>query len=202
MAIGDKVEAGDLLAILDSSEAGRLKTELIASLDNEHLKQTTVDRIRPLAGGAIPKSQLLESEAQLQQAASGVDRIVGLLANLGITVDIDRIRKLSGKERELAVSQLGLRGLNADLLPKNLNRSNLIAVTAPLDGQVVSVGATLGEVMDRGGPDVSYCRYANGVAGSARSCRRSCVNTSRTEGSLSTRWFDSVARRRDQLDQH
>ncbi len=54
--------------------AGQLKTELFAALADERLQQTTVTRLRPLAGEAVAGKRLLESENDLQQASAMVDR--------------------------------------------------------------------------------------------------------------------------------
>ncbi|TWT51721.1 Cobalt-zinc-cadmium resistance protein CzcB [Thalassoglobus neptunius] len=148
--IGDWVDAGDVLMLLDSSEAGRLKTQLVAAISDEQLSHKTVERIRPLAGGAVAGKRLLESEAELLQAAADVDRIAGLLANLGIRIDVDRIRKLDGKQLDDAIKQSSLKGIKREALPSDVNLSNLIVVSAPLAGQIVSRSTTIGEVVDRG----------------------------------------------------
>ena len=150
VTIGDWVEQGDLLVLLDSSEAGRLKTQLVAAIAEEQLAEETVERIRPLAGGAVAGKRLLESEAALQMAVAEVNRISGALVNLGMSVEIDRIRELRGDSLRSAVSELGLNGIRTESLSQTLNRSNLIAVTAPLSGRIVSRATTLGENVSRG----------------------------------------------------
>ena len=82
--IGQSVEAGDPLAIVDSQAIGQLKTELSAARANQQLAEQTVTRLEPLAGTAIPGKRLLEAKNDLQQARSDVDRILASLTNLGV----------------------------------------------------------------------------------------------------------------------
>ncbi len=148
--VGDWVEQGQVLALIDSSEAGRLKTELLAALSGERLRQATVDRLRPLAGQAIAGKRLLESENELQQATAALDRAAGTLGNLSMRVDLAHLRSLNQAAAETYVRQLGMKDVPAEVLASDADNGNLIAVLAPLDGQIVRRVTTVGEVVDRG----------------------------------------------------
>jgi multidrug efflux pump subunit AcrA (membrane-fusion protein) len=148
--VGTEVEQGQVLAIIDSADAGKSKTELLAALAAERLRQATVTRLRPLAGEAVAGKRLLESENDLQQAMGAVNRAAGALGNLGIQVDLKQLRQFRPDEADRYVAGLGIRGPLDELLPPNESNRNLIAVTAPLDGQIVRRLATLGQVVDRG----------------------------------------------------
>ncbi len=148
--VGDWVEQGQVLALIDSSQAGRLKTELLAALADERLRQGTVDRLRPLAGQAIAGKRLLESENELQQATAAVDRAAGTLGNLSIRVDLAHLRNLDQAAAETYVRRLGMQDVPAEVVATDADNGNLIAVLAPLKGQIVRRVTTVGEVVDRG----------------------------------------------------
>lgn len=148
--VGDWVDAGDLLALVDSSEAGRLKTQLAAAVLKERMQKVSYERIKPLAGGAVSGQRVLESKSDLQQATAEVKRLVVALANLGIRLDASRLRTIDEEELEQEIGQAGLSTVKIESLPKDWNARNLIAVTAPLAGQIGTRETTLGEVVDRG----------------------------------------------------
>ncbi len=148
--VGAWVKQGQALALIDCAEAGRLKTELLAALADERLQQAIVKRLRPIAGQAVAGKRLLESENDLQQAGAIVDRAAAALGNLGIRVDLTQLRKSDGNQADSYVRGLGLRGVSTDVLSLNENNRNLVAVPAPLGGQIVQRAATIGQVVDRG----------------------------------------------------
>ena len=144
--VGDWVEAGQVLAIVDSEKVGRLKSELLSALSDERLKQDAVRRIEPLANrNVIPGKRLLESQTELQQATSLVEQTVRSLENLGLSVDLDQLRSLQPEQVKAAVRELGTEKIEGGSLS-----DNLIAVTAPLVGRVVDRETVVGEVVDRG----------------------------------------------------
>ncbi|NND97763.1 MAG: efflux RND transporter periplasmic adaptor subunit [Pirellulaceae bacterium] len=148
--VGDWVKQGQTLAFIDSAEAGRLKTQLLAAVADERLRKTTLDRLRPLAGEAVAGKRLLESENDVQQASAVVDRTVGELGNLGLQVNLAQLRQLQPEAAADYVQRLGL-GIQIDDEQSSTPQSmNWIAVVAPLDGQIVQRTATLGQVVDRG----------------------------------------------------
>jgi RND family efflux transporter MFP subunit len=147
--LGSWVPRGQVLALIDSTAAGRLKTALLAALADERLQQATVARLRPLAGEAVAGKRLLESENDLRQASAVVERSAAELGNLGIHVDLVQLRQLEREDARQYVHRLGLAGVSADLLPEQ-NQNNLIAVIAPLEGEIVQRSVTLGQVADRG----------------------------------------------------
>lgn len=143
--VGDWVEAGQVLAVVDSEKVGRLKSELLSALSDERLKQDAVRRIEPLANrNVIPGKRLLESQTELQQATSLVEKTVRSLSNLGLSVDLDTLRSLQPEQAKDAVRKLGTEQLETQ------DSDNLIVVIAPLAGRVVERETVVGEVVDRG----------------------------------------------------
>ena len=144
--VGDWVEAEQVLAIVDSEKVGRLKSELLSALSDERLKQATVRRIEPLANrNVVPGKRLLESQTELQQATSLVEKTIRSLDNLGLSVDLEHLRSLQAGEAKAAVRKLG-----TERIENRGGSDNLIAVVAPLAGRVVDRDTVVGEVVDRG----------------------------------------------------
>jgi len=148
--IGDWVKRGDVLALIDSTEAGRLKTELLAALAEERLRQAEVDRLKPLAGQAVAGKRLLESQNAVQQSRAEVDRAASALSNLGISVDLDKLRLMTPADARSHIRRLGLAEVALDDINDQANEKNLVVVVAPITGQIVDRTATLGRVVDRG----------------------------------------------------
>ncbi len=144
--VGDWVKPGDVLAVIDSQEAGRLKTALLSALLQEQLKQDQVDRLAKLApSGAVAGSRVIEAQTDLRQATVEVEQAVRAFVNLGLHVDVDRLRVASLDEAKSMIRSIG-----ADQISTSGESDNLIAVIAPLQGRVVERAATLGKVVDRG----------------------------------------------------
>ena len=93
---------------------------------------------------------MLESENELQQATAAVDRAAGTLGNLSIRVDLAHLRSLDQADSETYVRRLGMKDVPAEVVADDADNGNLIAVLAPLEGQVVRRVTTVGEVVDRG----------------------------------------------------
>ncbi len=146
--VGDWVEAGQVLATIDSEKVGRLKSELLSALSEERLKRDAVRRIEPLVNrNIVAGKRLLESQTELQQSTSNVEKTIRSLSSLGLSVNLERLRSLQPKLAKEAVRRLGTERIEVD------GRSeNLVAVMAPLAGRVVDRKTVIGEVVDRGMP--------------------------------------------------
>ncbi|TWU63059.1 efflux RND transporter periplasmic adaptor subunit [Crateriforma conspicua] len=147
--IGQWVDQGQTLGIVDCAEAGRIKAELQAALSHEHFCRDNLRRLRPLAGSAVSGKRILDAENQLQQARADVDDAAGRLANLGLPIDIDHLRTLELEAAKMTVRRLG-RPESNEAWPQDLSGSNLIVVTAPLQGVVTQLRTNVGEVVNRG----------------------------------------------------
>jgi multidrug efflux pump subunit AcrA (membrane-fusion protein) len=148
--LGDWVQPGQVLAVIDSTEAGRLKTELLAAIADERIRRDIVERLKPLAGEAVSGRRLQESESELQQSVAAVERAAAALGNLGISVDLGRARMLDAGQVDAYISQLGLGLASEQTTAPAEATKNWIAVLAPLEGQIVDRVATIGQVVDRG----------------------------------------------------
>ena len=86
---------------------------------------------------------MLDAENELQQSRAVVDRIASGLVNLGVSVDLTRLRSMSPVDSREYVRGLGLSD-------EDMVGANLISVLSPLEGRIVRRETTVGEVVDRG----------------------------------------------------
>lgn len=144
--VGDWVHAGDVLAVVDSKEIGRLKSELLSALLDERLQQDQLARVEKLApSGAVPGRRVIEVKSDLQQAIVAVEQAVRGLANLGLEVDPKTLQSTDLSETKRLVRAIGMNQIEA-----TGGSDNLIAVTAPIEGRIIERDTTVGEVVDRG----------------------------------------------------
>jgi multidrug efflux pump subunit AcrA (membrane-fusion protein) len=144
--VGDWVKQDDVLAVIDSHEAGRLKTALLTTLLEEQLKQDQYDRVKRFApSGAISGMRAIQAKMELEQATAGVEQAVRAFVNLGFPVDIERIRAAPLDEVKSMIRAIGFANLqDAD------QSDNLIAVIAPIEGRIVDRHEIIGQVVNRG----------------------------------------------------
>jgi cobalt-zinc-cadmium efflux system membrane fusion protein len=133
--LGDAVEAGDVLIVLDSAALGAAKSELLQAAARVGLWEKNSQR----EGGLLEKGlstekDALEAETQLVESRIALAMAEQRLANLGLTA-----------EQIGAVEEQG-------------EASSLLNITAPFAGIVVGLDAVLGEVAS---PDVSIISVAD-----------------------------------------
>jgi len=147
--VGDRVQAGDLLALIDSAEVGQGKSELLQAISQYRLKKTNVERLTPLfENGSVPERNLREADSALQQAEIQMLSAQQHLVNLGLDVDVTLLDGLDATELSRTVSLLGV---PADVLPnaqRKVPTSNLFPLRSPLDGVVIARHVVAGEVVN------------------------------------------------------
>jgi multidrug efflux pump subunit AcrA (membrane-fusion protein) len=146
--VGDRVAKGDVLALIDAAEVGRVKSELLQAVAQVRLKKDNVDRLRPLAGNAIPDLEFLEVQTEAEAAEIQMHRAQQALANLGLPVEADELANLPPEQLAKRVQFLGLPGDVASELSARGSTSNLVPLRSSLDGVVVERNAVEGEVVD------------------------------------------------------
>ena len=147
--VGDHVQRGEILALIDAAEVGRLKAQLLAALAQEKLQQQIQTRLEGLTDkGIVPGRQLQEAEAAMTQARTQVLSAEQVLTNLGLPVTVDRFRGLSERQVAAQLRFLGLPEKLTDQFDPATTTSNLLPVTSPLDGIVATREVVAGEVVD------------------------------------------------------
>lgn len=155
--IGDQVEEGDLLAVVDAVVVGDLKTALLRSLAEEKLQKQNVSRLTA-ASNAIAGSRILDAEAAFAKARADVLSAEQSLKNLGLPVDVDRLQEMSERQvldelrllgiPETVRSQINLQNATANLLPILSPRSGLVIERSVTPGEVVDPSRILFQIAD------------------------------------------------------
>lgn len=146
--IGDKIRRGEILAIVDASEVGRLKSELLSAVTAYDLAKLNRDQIKPVAGKGVAGRLLQEAEAKLSTESIRVQRAIQSLVNLGFSLSV---KEVMATERSKLLSSLQFLGIPDDVtryLVAGKSTSNLIPIRAPADGVVVERDVVAGEVVD------------------------------------------------------
>lgn len=145
--VGDRVQQGEILALVDAAEVGKAKAEFLQALVQVDLKKQTLTNFRG-ATGAVPERTVQEAEAALQEAQIRLLTAQQALVNLGLPVQVEDFKGLRSEEIAARVRFLGLPEAVAKPLDPKTTTANLLPLKAPLDGVVVSREAVAGEVVD------------------------------------------------------
>jgi cobalt-zinc-cadmium efflux system membrane fusion protein len=145
--LGDPVQAGDVLALIDAAEVGKAKAELLSAYALLQLKTQTVASVRS-AGGAIPEARIREADAAAREAEIRVGAGCQSLTNLGLPLEEAEVRTLSVEQLKVKLHLLGMPAAVAGKLDAKRVTSNLLPLVAPMDGVITSREVVAGEVVD------------------------------------------------------
>jgi cobalt-zinc-cadmium efflux system membrane fusion protein len=147
--LGDRVQRGDILLFVESSEVGRLKAEFLNALVASEARREQLAILEEVKGVVMGR-QVREAKSAVREAANHLVNAEQALVNLGFEISLADFATLSDDERAAKVRTLGL---PADLLsgvdPERVT-SNLIPLRAPFDGVVIGREAVIGEVVEPG----------------------------------------------------
>ncbi len=146
--IGDRVAKGDVLALIDAAEVGRLKSEFLQAIAQLRLKQDNVERLRPLAGNVIPAREFLVAQTEADEANIRLHRAQQALVNLGLPVEAEEFAQVGTDEIARRMQFLGLPAELVSQLDARTTTSNLLPIRSSLDGVVVNRNVVEGEVVD------------------------------------------------------
>ena len=108
--VGDRVRAGEVLALVDAAEVGRAKTELIQALAQEELQRKIVNRLDQLSSqGIVAGRQVPDGPGRVRPGASA--RLLSAqqaLVNLGLPVNVEQLRGLPEEKLAEHLRLLGL----------------------------------------------------------------------------------------------
>ncbi len=145
--VGDKVRAGEVLALIDAAAIGKAKAEFQQALVEEELRTKTFANLKE-SEGVVAGKTVQEAEAALQEAQIRLLTAEQALANLGLPIEVADVRKFAPAELARRMQFLGLPETLAKSLAGETGSSNLIAVVSPLEGEVVARTAVAGEAAD------------------------------------------------------
>jgi membrane fusion protein, heavy metal efflux system len=142
--VGDTVQAGDVIALIDSAEVGKAKTEYATAVVQLQLKTRNLSGLN--SAGSAEKA-LREAEAMVEETRLRVLTGEQSLANLGL-VPPAGLDRLDGKEVMSRLKYLGLPQKLLDSVAAEIPSANLLPVKAVQAGQIVSTDVVSGEVID------------------------------------------------------
>ena len=146
--VGDPVAAGEILALVDASQVGQAKSQLLQAMVQLQLRKSTVERLRPIASsGAVPQKSVIEAEAALQDAEVALIAAREALVNLGFQPP-DAGAAESPQQLAERLRYLDIPSSLVDALPEGARTANLIPIRAPYAGVLVEAEVVAGEVVD------------------------------------------------------
>lgn len=145
--VGDLVQKGEVLALVDAAEVGRAKAELLQAVTQLEARAKTLEAMKPVAA-SLPERQLRDAETAWRESGIRVFNAQQALMNLGLPLHSNEKAALSVEQLSQRIRFLGLPPAMARELEGETTTANLIPVTAPFDGTVLSCSAVAGEVVD------------------------------------------------------
>ena len=147
--VGDRVRAGDVLALVDAAEVGRAKTELVQALAQEELQRKIVNRLESLsADGVVAGRQAQTAQTEYVQARARLLSAQQALDNLGLPVNVEQLRAMPEEKVVQYLRLLGLPEKHLQHRGPNETTANLLPLQAPMDGIIVARQVVAGEVVD------------------------------------------------------
>jgi len=145
--VGDRVQRGEVLALVEASEVGRAKAEFLQAFVQTGLKAKNLESMSA-ALGAVPGRTLREAEAAMSEARIRLATARQTLVNLGLPVDADILKDVPENQLTGRIQFLGLPDSLAKTLDAASTTGNLLPLKATFDGVVVSRAVVAGEVVD------------------------------------------------------
>jgi len=143
--VGDKVRAGEVVALVDAAEVGKAKGELLQALGALALREQTVARLRESAGKTVTEQAVADAEAVRAEAEVRVLAARQALTNLGLPVDPKALRTLEPEEAVKRLRHLGLPEALATAVAVRTESNNLLPIRSPFDGEVIERPSNEGE---------------------------------------------------------
>ena len=148
--VGDHVEQGEILAVVDAVEVGQTKSSLLQALVQLELDKKTLERVSRLGGTVIPEKKIQEAETSVRSSEVAVANAIQSLANLGLSLDERDIQNRSTQQVRDLLRSIGITDAVKGQLGHYSESSNLIPIVAPRHGIVVARRAVAGEVIQTG----------------------------------------------------
>jgi cobalt-zinc-cadmium efflux system membrane fusion protein len=145
--VGDPVQRGELVALVDAAEVGKVKAEYQQALVQVRSRTKTLQRWQS-SSSSIPEGQIRELETQISAARIRVASAQQALTNLGLPIDVAKLAKVENDQLNDRLRFLGLPAEMTKLLDPKTTTGNLLPIVSPFAGVVVAREAVVGEVVD------------------------------------------------------
>jgi membrane fusion protein, heavy metal efflux system len=147
--VGAPVKQGDVLALIDAAEVGKVKSEFLQAVVQLRLRAETMARFdEAYKQGALAERAYRDQAAILSEARIRLTTAQEAMTNLGLPVDVDSLQSVPQERLADRLRFLGLPPSLTAALDARTTTGNLLAVTAPFDGVVVTRQVVDGEVVD------------------------------------------------------
>jgi membrane fusion protein, heavy metal efflux system len=153
--LGERVEAGATIALVESAEVGTAKAALMRTLAEYQAAAATRDRTAvSTEAGVRTKAELAEADAKARVAQVAVFEAEQALLNLGFTLSATEIAALSPAEqisllRTIGLPQQGGQSIrSANLLPVVAPRAGVVAELTAVEGAAIEAGSMLAIIAD------------------------------------------------------
>jgi len=153
---GDKVLKGEIIALIDSPDVGKAKTDFMQSLVLKDNRKKSMERGQ-LAAAVIPERQIRELEMVFREIEIKLLADLQALINFGFTIDTVDYKNLSDADIFKKICEIGIPESVIKEYKGSLS-ANLLPLKAPFDGQIISVIKGLGENV---GPTDAQCILAD-----------------------------------------
>jgi cobalt-zinc-cadmium efflux system membrane fusion protein len=142
--LGAAVRAGDVLALIDSPEVGRAKTEYLQSATSLDVAKKKLTRVQSSAeAGFRTEAERLEAESTVRLEESRLFNTRQALTSMGLPPP-------NGEPTEERLTLLGLPESIASSFGQGVKPASLVPILAPFDGTVISRDIVSGEVVEAG----------------------------------------------------
>jgi len=145
---GESVKAGDVVAIVDSAEIGRTKSELVLARAQRDVDRAALARVRSaVERGLRGEVDVFQAEAAARTAQARLLAAHQALVNLGIAVDLEQIGQAGDEVLAEHLRVAGLPPLSPEVAKRVGASQNLVAIRAPIDGVVIERPVVAGAVV-------------------------------------------------------
>jgi cobalt-zinc-cadmium efflux system membrane fusion protein len=141
--LGDRVAAGDVLALIDSADVGRAKAEFLQAAVQLDARTRARAALHP---GSVAERIIQEADAAVREAAARLYTAQQALLTLGLPLRGDEAALPDDKLRD-RLQFLGIPNDVAKALPAATTTANLLPVVAPFAGTVIERKAVRGEMV-------------------------------------------------------
>ncbi|MBS0260707.1 MAG: efflux RND transporter periplasmic adaptor subunit [Planctomycetes bacterium] len=149
--VGDPVSKGEVLAILDSTEVGDAKGELLETIVTLHLKSELLRRLEK-GRSSVPERTIREAQADEELAYVRHFNARQALINLGLPLPTEWGQEMPVEQRARMIQFLGIPPSIVAGFGDDVATANLIPLKAPFDGVVIQREIVIGEVVEAGRP--------------------------------------------------
>lgn len=152
--VGDHVEKGDVLVLIEAPGVGEAKSELLKALVQQDLKSSTLKHLEDL-GSVVSEKKIQEAEAEASEAGIQLFNAQQTLIALGLPVDL---KEFSGKQDSEMAEQVLTLGIPESVRSEYGTGSlsaNLIPIVAPFEGEILNSRIVVGQYIQGSQPEIT-----------------------------------------------